>query len=113
MATIYRPTTLHRITGNPAEREHLLSRDAQGVPAPKDTDEARRLNAGVSMYATLEQARKKAQAFPFLGDHIACLEIPDDAPVQIERTLPGSRGHYTIWGDPDELLRYVVSIVPV
>jgi hypothetical protein len=72
--------------------------------------EAMRLHAGFSVFATVNQARKKLEAYPGLGNMIAKLEIPDHAPVQIEKTL--GRGHHTIWADPDVMLRYVVSILP-
>lgn len=113
MATVYRPVHLHRMAkSDPPEREDFLSREGQGLGPPDDREEARRLNSGVSMFATEQQARNKAQRYPFLGRHIARLEIPDDAPILVERTTE-SRGDYTAWGDPDELRKYVVSVVPV
>lgn len=111
MATIYRP--FHRITQtDPPTRDDFTSDAAQGIEPPDDDPVHASLHDGISVFATEQQARKKAQAFPFLGSFIARLEIPDDAPVRIERTL-SSRGHHTMWGNPDDLRRYVVSVVPV
>jgi hypothetical protein len=116
MATVYRP--FHRITKHdPPEREDFMSSAARGDPAPDDDPQRAALHDGISTFATEQQARKKVLGMRErghnLGDYIARLEIPDDAPgVRIERTLR-TPGHHTIWADPDELLKCVVSIVPV
>ena len=109
--TVYR--TFHRIAGtDPPTRDDLLSDAAQGIPPPVDDPVRARLHDGISVFNTEQQARNKARDYPFLGGFIARLEIPEDAPVRIERTLR-SAGHHTIWGDADVLLGYVVSVVPV
>ena len=51
------------------------------------------------------------RATPALGQYIACLEVPDDANLEIEQT--GRAGHYTLWGPPGALLALVVSVEPV
>ena len=116
MATAYRPC--HRVTqNNPPEREDVMSNAAQGIPPPDDDPQRAMLNDGISVFNTEQQARKKVLSLRELGinlgDYIARLDIPDGAPgVRIERTLR-TPGHHTIWADPDQLLEYVVSIVPV
>lgn len=86
---------------------------AQGrSPRSQDT-EAIRLANGLSVYATLTQARNKATAYLRLGQYVAALELPTGGPIRRERTLPSSRGHHTMWGDPAELLACVVAVVPV
>jgi hypothetical protein len=84
------------------------------LPLMDDTPETLRLAEGVSVNATLQQARKRARQVPSLRGKrfIAVLVIPDDSPITFERT-GRSPGHFTLWGDPDELLRCVVSILPV
>jgi hypothetical protein len=72
-----------------------------------------RLASGLSSYATLAQALGKARAYPWLGGYIATLEVPADGLVRFERTLPGSRGHHTLWGEPEQLLRCAIAIEPV
>lgn len=69
----------------------------------------RRIAEGISVYATLQQARRNARAFPGHGRFIAELSIPDGAPIAIERT-GRQPGHHTIWADSAELLSYVVSV---
>jgi hypothetical protein len=105
--------TFYRIvTGDLPPIEDFMSAATLNGPIPLDPELAR-LHDGISVYATERQGRRKAQAYPWLGDHIAALKLPDDAPVRIERTLPRSRGHHTLWGDPEYLRERTVSIVPV
>jgi hypothetical protein len=111
MATFYRP--FHRITQtDPPTREDFMSNEAKGIPLTGNDFDRSRLNDGISVFNTEQQARKRALFYPNLGAYIARLEIPEGAPVRIERTL-STPGHHTIWGDPDDLLMYVVSVVPV
>lgn len=61
-----------------------------------------RLALGISVFATLRQALAMVRRYPGLGSFVAEIQLPQDA--VIERTLR-RRGHYTVWGDPDQLLR--------
>ena len=90
----------------------FTSNEARGMILRDPTPETRRMWSGISVYDTLNRARRLAARRPELGRFIAAVRIPDDAPVVIERT--GSRaGHHTIWGDPGRLLGWVVGIEPV
>lgn len=103
--------TLYRIIrdSEPALLD-FASLTAQGKP-PRSTDpEVIRLSAGISCWATETQARNKARRYRHLGSFIATLQIPDDALVRIERTL--GAGHHTVWGDPAEIMRFVVTVKP-
>jgi hypothetical protein len=105
------PSRFYRIIRGPeATVQDFLSDRARGQPEPADPA-YRELWDGLSVFATETQARNKAQDWE-IGDHLALLEIPDDAPVRWKRTLK-SRGHHTLWGDPSYLLGRVVSIVAV
>jgi hypothetical protein len=105
--------TFFRITlTDPPSLADFTSPSAKGR-TPRDNDpEARRLWDGVSVFATETQARNQAKDFPLLGGYIAQVDVPDDAPVRVERTLR-TRGHHTVWADPQVLLRHVVSVEPV
>ncbi|MGH2350698.1 MAG: hypothetical protein ACRDI2_19755 [Chloroflexota bacterium] len=92
--------------------DDFKSAKALGAPPPRHAANLP-LWDGLSVFATEAQARAKAHDFPGHGAYIARLEIPDDVPMRIERTIKNSRGHHTIWGGPAELLRCVVSVVPV
>jgi len=68
-----------------------------------------RLNNGISVNSTRNQARRKARQHPTLGNYVAELRIPAGAAVHYERTT-ASEGHHTLWGDPGLLLSLVVSV---
>src|SRR6476646_10796272 len=67
---------------------------------------------GISVFSTLNQARRKQRLSPILGAFIARIRVPTDGSVRFERTLGGD-GHHTIWGEPAYLLSLVVSVEPV
>lgn len=102
--------TLYRVVKN---REPTLldfmSNEVQGTPLRSEDPEVMRLWGGISCWASEAQARRAIRSFPRLGSHIATLQIPDDAPVRVERTR--GPGHHTIWGDPATLLTHVASVV--
>lgn len=105
-------TILYRIckTDSPTA-EDMKSYAALGIPLRHDNPQARRLSRGISLFGSLERARKQAQGKPWLGDaFIAELEIPTGV-FEIEKT--GGREHYTLWGDAHDILRYVRRVEPV
>jgi hypothetical protein len=61
--------------------------------------------------ATERQALNRARDLPRLGTFVARLDVPADAAITWEKTL--GRGHYTIWGDAEQLLGCVGAVVPV
>lgn len=71
-----------------------------------------RMAEGISVFATLAQARRIAKSFPDHGLLIAELSIRDDANVTVART-GRQRGHHTIWAEPRELRGCVTSVVRV
>ncbi len=106
-------TFYHLVKHDPPTREDFLSYLEQGIPVFDDDPEALRLASGVSACATLAQVRNRAR-LPSLRDHryVAELSITAQAAISFERT-GRQRGHYTLWGTPDDLLACVVSVVPV
>ncbi|MGI8689064.1 MAG: hypothetical protein ACR2M3_10840 [Thermomicrobiales bacterium] len=106
------PFTLYRIVkSDPAKPDDFISYQARGRRPPNNPEKAR-LWDGLSAYETPEQARRTATMFPMLGTFIAEVEIPDNQRITYERTTT-SDGHYTIWGEPDEICRCVQSIESV
>jgi hypothetical protein len=79
-----------------------------------ETEEVLRLAEGVSVMETLEQARLRARKVRALRGKrfIAEVRIPDGSEIMFERTTR-TPGHFTLWGDADEMLACVVSISPV
>jgi hypothetical protein len=68
-----------------------------------------RLHDGISVYASRSQTEETARRFPALGSYIAELQLPDHGEFEAEPTL--RPGHYTLWGQPDLLTEFVVTIV--
>lgn len=88
------PRAFYRVIWGPrAAVEHSLSSKVKGEPPPAGP-ELLRLYDGISMFSTEQRARNKALDLR-LGNHIAAVKLPDNAPVRWERTL-SSRGHPTI-----------------
>jgi hypothetical protein len=107
-------TILYRIVEHdPPTWEDMLSYHDLGIPLRVITPEALRRSRGISLYNTLLQARKLGAGPPWHGSgFIAELRIPDNAPLTIERT-GRQRGHYTLWGSPDDILGYITRVVPI
>lgn len=63
------------------------------------------------MYESVRQAERSAARNPRLGRFIAEVSLPDDR-FRVLRTT-ASVGHYTVWGDPRELLQCVTRIQPI
>ena len=106
------PATFYRIVhADPPPVADLTSAAALGKLPPDDDPETLRLWDGISVYDTVLRAMAKSRRYPWLGRFIAGIEIPDEAPVRIERTTK-SRGHYTVWAEPEQLLAYVAEVLP-
>ena len=104
---------LYRIVQHdPPTREDFQSNAARGRPLPGEPEFAR-LHDGLSTFASLDQAARKARQYPMLGRFVAELVISDSSGVRIERTILRSRGHHTVWGTPEMLLGCVVRVQPV
>lgn len=80
---------------DPPSLSDFMSRHELGLESPNLTPEQRRLVRGISCFATLVHARKKARRFPSLGSFVVTLLIPPQRGIHIERTT-SSPGHHTI-----------------
>jgi hypothetical protein len=96
---------------NPPTAWDFTSGAGRGFAPPNDDPDTLRLWEGVSVYDQRRYARYRANERPRLGRFIAELRVPMDAPIRIERT-GRSHGHYTVWGDAESLLGYVVDVRP-
>ncbi len=65
---------------------------------------------GLSMFDSLRHAVSHQERSPFVGSYLAELRVPEDHGLVARRTTP-TPGHWTIWGDANELLAYVVGII--
>ena len=94
---------------NPPTVEDMKSHEELGIPLRNDNQETIRLSKGISLFDSVEQARKQARGKPWLGNaFLAELAVPIGQ-FRFEQT--GKRkSHYTLWGKPHDILRYVIRI---
>ena len=97
---------------NPPTRRDFMSHIELGIPFRAGSEEVMRQVAGISVYATEVQARRKARQVPVLGVWLAELRIDDDRGFVIARTH-GGPDHHTIWSDPDEIMSCDVRVIDV
>lgn len=84
----------------------FMSLEARGVVCGPDDDPD--IWRGISVQATEKQIRKKAMVVRRCAFY-AVIELPMDCDVRVERTLQ-SRGHHTLWADPEILIGYVSDV---
>lgn len=66
----------------------------------------------VSMFEDLERVKGSARIRPErLGTHVAAIELRPGHGICIANT--GGRGHWSVWGRPNVLAGFVVSVVAV
>lgn len=96
---------------NPPTLADVTSPEASGEPFVHPDPARRRLWDGLSCYATEAQARRNARRFRSHGTYMAVIRVEEGAPIRVERTL--GPGHYTLWGDPVEILARVIAVLPI
>jgi hypothetical protein len=102
--------TFYRIVlTNPPTLDDFLSNRANRRAPRSDDPAVLQLWDGLSVFATLAQARRKARGAPYLGPQVAQLRIPEGASARFERTR--GPGHYTLWAEAAAVLARVVSVV--
>ncbi len=107
--------TLYRSVRSPDPTDvDFMSYGAQGKLPPRaqrDNPEFLRKWDGLSVFTTYAAARQNALMFRWrMGEFIAELEIPDDAPVTYE--TPDHRNHLNVYdGDPVYLRSHVTRVV--
>ena len=107
MPTFYRVVK----TSPPTERDFLWHL-ALGRRIRNPTPAVLRDAAGVSVTLTTDGARSLVEDFPQMGSFIAAVEIEEDGPIGYEQTGLYPE-HYTLWGEPADLLARVRSVVAV
>jgi hypothetical protein len=107
-----RPTRYFRIVEtNPPTLWDFMSMEERGKELQFQTPLALRLWTGLSVFEEIAQAHAQRERYPYLGDYIAELEIPTDRypEIRCERTTR-TPGHWTLWGDANELLACVTMV---
>lgn len=104
------------VRSDPPTVVDFMSNASRGKPRQEAKGETEAQWRGISVFDTEHQARLNALAFQrrgqlLLGDYIAEIQLPAEAPFQVEKTR--SVGHYTLWANAELLHRHVVRVVPV
>jgi hypothetical protein len=94
---------------SPPTVQDFLSNAAQGRTLASSDAELQRRWEGISVFDSLERARQHARRRPELGRFIAELWVTEGMAVDYERT-GNTRGHYTLWGEPDIIRQCVVGV---
>ena len=103
------PRLVYRVVQrDPPTADDFTAPEQAGAPPPWRQAVDPRLLSGVSVTATESQAKRLARRFPALGAYVAEIELPPTA--RIERTLK-RRGHFTVWADPEDLVRSVRRVI--
>lgn len=99
---------------NPPTIDDFEPNVQRAIPSYLVNDRQRHLQTGISVFRTLSQGRRTAKArHPWMGQgFIAAIELPPDAEYRIERTTK-SAGHYTLWAQARNILKWVVQVFPV
>lgn len=87
---------------NPTTLYDYQSAKERGLDEP-ESPARRAVWDGLSVYSTLNQARRKQRISPILGNYIAVLRVPMGGTIRVMRTLGGD-GHHTLWA-PAPVLR--------
>ncbi len=102
------------VTSPELTRDDFLTSEEAGVPMPQ-SEEGQRIWRGRSVFATETQARNQASHYPYLGQWLARIDLPENSGILSERTTR-TRGHYTLFGSTDAVhhaARHTNVIVPV
>jgi hypothetical protein len=96
------------VRSNPPTLRDFLSFEALHRPRPTGISE--REWAGVSMFGDWASLHQMLRRVRHLRTGLcAIVGFADNAPVEIQQTF--QHGHYTVWGEPEILLRSVVQVV--
>jgi hypothetical protein len=107
------PRIFYRVveTDSPTTRDFMSNEALGRQPKRPLSDRDRDRWRGVSHFDSQELAKFAAGRSPWLGKFIATVAIPPGVPIRREQTYRSA--HWTLWGEPADLLALVVSVVPV
>lgn len=107
---IVAPARHHAVFRLLGYRPETQLRDFQSNHArgrPRGPDEPYLDYLGISVFSTEDVAVENAVRWP---KHVAALLLPQGEGFSIARTYPEIAGHYTVWGDPEQLLGNVERV---
>ena len=94
---------------DPPTEFDFFSHFRRGIRLRQPTPRAIDLSKGVSLWETEEQARALALRFPHTGHYVAAVAVPD----RVRQEGHPTSGHWNVWAEPEEMLTWVVQVVPV
>jgi len=99
------------IRGPTPTLDDFKSHKARGKPL-LDESQRRLWERGISVYDSLDAARRTAQRYQRLGSHIVVLRVESDPGIEVEQTGPMHR--FTLYADAQTLLAIVEgAVIPV
>lgn len=96
-------------TNPPTDKDYVTRYERLGEPPEDISEELRESYKAHTAFDTVEGARDQARQVPGIGKYIFRYDIPEDAKLIWKQTL--GPGHYDIWGDKEELKRYLTGYV--
>lgn len=107
-----RTVALYRIVrSNPPTLRDMTSNKALGREPLRPEPEVLRLWDGISVFDSASGARRQARQGPWRGQgFIATLVIPPEG-FRLEKTR--GNGHFTLWGEPHDILACVRDVEPI
>ena len=100
------------VESSPPTLYDFTSQEVRGRPLRFRSARALRLWSGLSVYRRWLDAASLGSRSPALGAFIAELRGPLNGSIRFELDN-GANGHCTIWGPPEVLLDFVVSVAPI
>lgn len=96
---------LYRTVGRSEARAHDFG-SARDKQRPRKHDEPYVDHLGVSMFASEDLARENAVRFPKI---IAAVRLAPGRGFTVARTYADIEGHFSVWGEPADLLDHVAG----
>jgi hypothetical protein len=99
---------VYRVLGKPEARERDFMSD-RDKGRPRAPDQGYADFVGVSVFGSEELAETHAVRFP---KFVATVHLQPGEGFMLARTYADVEGHYTLWGDPEALVRSVARVQP-
>lgn len=93
----------------PGDRDLQTHQDRRGDPPAEFPEDVKRSWDALSVFNTLEGARRAGEQAPHLGKFIARFDIPEGVGVTLEQT--GEESHYDLRGDKEILMNCLTGVV--
>jgi hypothetical protein len=96
-------------TNPPTDKDYVLLFERKGHPSPELPEELRASYYAFSAYDSVAGLKEQIRQIPGMGRHIFRYDIPEGSGITWKQTL--GPGHYDLFGDKEDLKRYLVGYV--